>query len=33
VVRVRGGRNVAGIMIREGLARPYTGAGRRRGWC
>jgi len=33
VVRVRGGRDVAGIMIRARLARPYDGTGRRRGWC
>lgn len=26
------GRDVAGIMIAEGLARPYEG-GRREGWC
>jgi endonuclease YncB( thermonuclease family) len=33
VVRVRGGRDVAAIMIRERLARPYDGTGLRRGWC
>lgn len=27
-----GGRDVAAIMIEEGLARPYRG-GRRGGWC
>jgi micrococcal nuclease len=33
VVRVRGGQDVAAIMIRERLARPYNGTGPRRGWC
>ena len=33
VVRVRGGQDVAAIMIRERLARAYDGRGRRRGWC
>ena len=33
VVRVRGGQNVAHIMIRERLARAYEGNGQRRGWC
>lgn len=32
VVRDRAGRDLASIMIREGLARPY-GGGRRAGWC
>ena len=27
-----GGRDVAGIMIAEGLGRPYKG-GKREGWC
>lgn len=27
-----GGRDVAGIMITEGLGRPYKG-GKREGWC
>jgi endonuclease YncB( thermonuclease family) len=31
-VRDRGGRDVARVLIAEGLARPYEG-GRRRGWC
>lgn len=33
VVRDRQGRDVAAVMIREGLARPYDGRGRRAGWC
>jgi len=33
VVRLRGGQDVATIMIRERLARPYDGRGPRRGWC
>jgi micrococcal nuclease len=33
VVRVRGGQDVADIMIRERLARAYDGRGPRRGWC
>lgn len=33
VVRDRAGRDVARILIREGLARPYDGRGRRAGWC
>lgn len=33
VVRARGGQDVADIMIRERLARPYDGRGPRRGWC
>jgi endonuclease YncB( thermonuclease family) len=32
VVRDARGRDVAGILIGEGLARPYHG-GRRSGWC
>jgi len=32
VVRDRSGRDVAQVMIREGLARPYEGS-RRNGWC
>jgi micrococcal nuclease len=27
------GQDVAAIMIAEGLARPYTGRKKRRGWC
>lgn len=33
VVRDRQGRDVAQLLIREGLARPYTGRTRRGGWC
>lgn len=33
VVRDRQGRDVAQILIREGLARPYDGRGPRPGWC
>jgi endonuclease YncB( thermonuclease family) len=33
VVRTRDGRDVAAVLIREGLARPYDGRGRRAGWC
>jgi micrococcal nuclease len=33
VVRVRGGQDVAHIMIRERLGRAYDGSGRRQGWC
>lgn len=29
----RQGRDVAQVLIAEGLARPYTGRGRREGWC
>jgi endonuclease YncB( thermonuclease family) len=32
VVRDRQGRDVAAVMIREGLARPYGGEARR-SWC
>jgi endonuclease YncB( thermonuclease family) len=32
VVRDRQGRDVALVLIREGLARPYGGEGRR-SWC
>jgi len=32
VVRDRQGRDVAAVLIREGLARPYGGE-RRAGWC
>lgn len=32
VVEDSRGRDVAGVMIREGLARPYGGE-RRQGWC
>ncbi len=27
------GVNVGDILIKEGLARPYTGRGKREGWC
>lgn len=27
------GRDVAGIMIEEGLARAYDGQSKRKGWC
>jgi len=33
VVRDARGRDVAPVMIREGLARPYNGRGPRGGWC
>ncbi len=33
VVRDAEGRDVARVLIGEGLARPYDGRGRRRGWC
>lgn len=33
VVHDRRGRDVARVMVREGLARPYDGRGRRGGWC
>jgi endonuclease YncB( thermonuclease family) len=33
IVRDRAGRDLAQVMIREGLARPYNGRGRRQGWC
>lgn len=33
VVRDRQGRDVAELLIREGLARAYSGRGRRQGWC
>lgn len=33
VVRDRRGQDVAMVMVREGLARPYTGAGPRASWC
>lgn len=33
VVRDRAGRDVAQILISEGLARPYDGRGPRRTWC
>lgn len=33
VVRDRQGRDVAQVLIREGLGRPYDGRGRRGGWC
>lgn len=33
VVEDAEGRDVAQVMIAEGLARPYDGRGRRGGWC
>lgn len=27
------GEDAADIMVREGLARPYNGRGKRQGWC
>jgi endonuclease YncB( thermonuclease family) len=33
VVRDQRGEDVAEVLIREGLARPYHGRGRREGWC
>ena len=33
IVRDSRGHDVAGILIREGLARPYDGRGRRQPWC
>ena len=33
VVTDASGRDVAGLMVREGLARPYYGRGRWQGWC
>ncbi|MGK7871444.1 thermonuclease family protein [Falsiroseomonas sp. E2-1-a20] len=33
VVRDGAGRDLAQVMIREGLARPYNGQGQREGWC
>lgn len=33
VVRDMAGRDVARILITEGLARPYHGRGQRQGWC
>lgn len=33
VVRTSHGRNVAMILIQEGLARLYDGRGPRQGWC
>lgn len=33
VVRDARGRDVAQILIAEGLARPYDGRGPRAGWC
>jgi micrococcal nuclease len=32
-VRTSQGRDVAMILIQEGLARPYNGRGQRQGWC
>jgi endonuclease YncB( thermonuclease family) len=33
IVRDRAGRDLAQVLIREGLARPYNGRGRRQRWC
>lgn len=33
VVRDARGRDVAQVLIAEGLARPYDGRGPRAGWC
>ena len=33
VVEDMRGRDVATMLVREGLARPYDGHGRRQGWC
>lgn len=33
IVQDAQGRDVAQVMISEGLARPYNGRGRRAGWC
>ncbi|MBR0681943.1 thermonuclease family protein [Roseomonas eburnea] len=33
IVQDAEGRDVAQVMISEGLARPYDGRGRRAGWC
>ena len=33
VVHDSRGRDVADVLIREGLARPYDGRGRRQPWC
>jgi endonuclease YncB( thermonuclease family) len=33
VVRDRRGRDLAEVLIAEGLARPYDGRGPRAGWC
>lgn len=33
VVRDQRGEDVAEVLIREGLARPYHGRGPREGWC
>jgi endonuclease YncB( thermonuclease family) len=33
VVRDAAGRDVAQVLIGEGLARVYHGRGRRAGWC
>lgn len=32
-VQDKTGQDVALVLIREGLARPYDGRGRRAGWC
>jgi micrococcal nuclease len=33
IVRTADGRDVAQVLIAEGLARPYRGRGPRPGWC
>lgn len=33
IIRTADGRNVADILIAEGLARRYDGRGQRQGWC
>lgn len=33
VIRDRQGRDVAGVLVREGLAVPYHGHGKRQDWC
>ena len=33
VVLDAAGRDVADVLVGEGLARPYYGHGRRQGWC
>ena len=33
VVHDAHGRDVAAVLIREGVARGYNGRGRRQGWC
>lgn len=33
IIRDAAGRNVADVLIAEGLARAYHGRGQRQGWC